>query len=81
MLKFTKRFAGSYFAESNGYTFNIETHAQHFDEDGGKGWVYSITEDFSGDCTLFCKTKKEATQYAMRDIELIISGEITIDRY
>ncbi len=81
MLKFTKRFAGSYKAESNGYTFNIETHEQYTGEDGGKGWVYSISEDFSGDCTSFCKTKKEAIQYAMNDLELILSGEITIDRY
>ena len=79
MLKFTKRFAGSYFAESNGYTFNVETHAQYSGCDEGKGWVFSVSEDFHGHTTLFVNTKKQAIAEAVKVLSLLLEGELTID--
>ena len=70
MLKFTKRFAGSYFAMgSKGNEINVLSMGQYtteVDQDElGNKWVAYSQEDFGATFEKF-KTKKDAVEYANR---------------
>lgn len=69
MLKFTKRFSGSYVASLvNGEYINVQSYDQYTgceaQDSKGNKWVTSYSDDFNGDNTLRFKTKREAVSYA-----------------
>ncbi|APC44298.1 hypothetical protein [Pseudoalteromonas phage PH357] len=76
MLKFTKRFQGSYYTTlSNGCEISVQSYAQYSgcesqDFEGNK-WVVSLDCDFDwdGDHTHKALTKRECIEYANRMAE------------
>jgi hypothetical protein len=69
MLKFTKRFQGSYFYTlPNGECFNLQSMEQYTGEidkdEEGNMWVLTYSDDFNGDLTARAKSKKALVEYA-----------------
>jgi hypothetical protein len=63
-MKFSKRFAGSYFAVlSNGNEVTIQSYAQFTGESetdcNGNKWIATFENDFEGDLQLRAKSKAE----------------------